>query len=168
MKKLIMIFGSPGSGKHTIINKLKEGDKDVLQLLDLENHSYTVTEETEKDKKYDLILQFVNMEMDVMITLGFYSDIDGDDSLIRIIKRTFSFLDIEIVFLNLENSELLYERFKQTPWFQSDYDNNCKKFSKEIIQDTNNQIRSKLCSFENFGCEYIEIDTSDGYRIINR
>ena len=65
------------------------------------------------------------------------------------------------------DSELLFERFMKTPSIQADYDNNCKKFSKEMVQSITNQMKQRLLAYESEGYKVIEIDTTNGYRVIN-
>lgn len=167
MKKLILIFGGAGCGKHTLINSIKEENEDVMHLLDIANYSYGVIEELDLDKKHNIISQFMNMEMDILIALGFYQDIEGNDTFLRRINRDFPNLEKEIIFLNVLDSELLFERFMKTPSIQADYDNNCKKFSKEMVQSITNQMKQRLLAYESEGYKVIEIDTTNGYRVIN-
>ena len=167
MKKLIMIFGGAGCGKHTLIKNIKEEKEDVWHLLDIADYSFTVTEELDLEKKYNIISQFMENNMDILIVLGFYQDIEEkDDSFLRRINRDFPTLEKEIIILSVADSKLLYERFMHTPAIQADYDNNCKKFSKEIVQSVNDQMKQILLSYENDGYKVMEIDTSNGYRII--
>ena len=167
MKKIMMIFGGAGCGKHTIINKIKEENVDVMNLLDIADYSYGVTEETDLEKKHNIISQFMNMEMDIMIALGFYQDIEGNDTFLRRINRDFPNLEKEIIFLNVLDSELLFERFMKTPAIQADYENNSKKYSKEMVQSITDLMKQRLLAYESEGYKVIEIDTTNGYRVIN-
>lgn len=182
MKKIIWIFGEPGAGKRTLIDKLYSNSSDVTKFLGIENSNMDfvvlpydrdsiLTDykalDVRKKTIYRRIKEFSTDTNDVLIIKGEYADHESsENSIITEVATDFPNIEKEILFLNPSDINLLHERLKNTEWFKSDYEKNLTKFPIEWLDFSIEYIRKELINCEQKGYKFYEVDTLDGYTFV--
>ena len=179
MKKIIWIFGLPGTGKSELLKNIKDNKDNIRETLDIENNnisyidishdfSEVIDDYNETRKRSRLISKmvddFVNGFDDYLIITGQFIDLkDIDENSLRTLNKTYPDIKKEIIFLNIKDYDLLYERLKQTEWFQSNYERNLTRYPRAWLDISAKYLRDKVYLNENNGYKITEIDTSEGY-----
>ena len=180
MKKLVWIFGRPGAGKKTLINHLTSDDNDVKKVFGLEDKKLSVVDVPYKSEgtytdihgvrsRIDIlcekITEFLRSDSDVLLIEGHHLDYENNlNNILAFISREFPNEEKEILFLNPNSLDVLYDRFKETEWFKKD-SNNLERFPKTWLEIAVNYARSALFSFDGEDYSVYEVDTTDGYVI---
>ena len=179
MKKIIWIFGKPGSGRKTLINNIKNDSHDAKKILGIENTKIEIVAYEYQEKGYfdfgqknkrneqliNHITEFLNNDNEVLIIKGDFVDMEDKNNGIIGSLSMYPLIEKEIVFLNPNNLEDLYKRLKETSWFKSDEKENSKRFPIEWLTVSVNYMRNQLFEFTKKGYKVYEIDTTNGYAL---
>lgn len=184
MKKIIWVFGESATGKKTLIKYLLNNPKSELaNCLGIENERLEVVEHTiasnlssfdDKESeqiRYTQILEkmnkFANDETSFILLLkGQTNDMDeryGD--VLKSSALLYPELEKEILLLEANDLNVLYERISNKDWFQADKEKYAKMFPREWLDKAVKNHREKVYSYERLGYEITEIDTTNGYKI---
>ena len=183
MKKILWLFGQPGSGRKTLINNLKNNREDVGKLLGIEDANISILEipynrdsfsndykkaDERKNNIYNRVREFISDDSDVLLILGEYPDYDRSNNNIVNIGTSFSELNQEIVFLNPSDLDILYERLKDTDWFKFNYKVNLGRYSKDWLKFSTIHMKETFNKMEEMGYKVVEIDTTTGYDLSDK
>lgn len=181
MKKVIWLFGQPGAGKKTLIKNISNNLNDTRKIFDMENKKISYIDipfdrnkliydsidiYRRKDNIHESVSNFMNDDNDILILSGQtidYNDKENDN--IEYICSRFPNIEKEIIFLNPSDSNVLYERLKETDWFKSNYKVNLGKYPKIWLDFAIDHTRKYLFNYEKMGYKVYEVDTLDGYTI---
>lgn len=179
MKKIIWVFGLPGTGKSELIKNVHEDKNNIRSILDInsDNISYIDvshdfsnmgSDYSEVRKRSKLILnrviEFIDSQNDYLIISGQFIDLkDITDNSIMSIDKEYPNIEKEIVFLEIEDYDLLYERIKKTDWFQENYESRSQRYPRVWVDIAAKYLKDKVYDYETKGYKIIEIDTTEGY-----
>lgn len=178
MKKLIWIFGQPGSGRKTLIKNIYDNTENIRKKLNIENAkisyidtsfnrdwlSYSYAEAaTRIDTIFSHINDLINSDIDVLIINGSTVDYNQTHNSASKLVMTYPNLEKEIILLLPSDKYIGYERVKASDWFQSDYEEKLTKYPKEWYDVATKHMKKELQSLEELGYKYTEIDTTKGY-----
>lgn len=181
MKKIIWIFGLPGTGKSELIKNVHEDKNNLRSILNItsDNISYIdvshdfskiADEYREVYKRSKLLInkveEFLDSTNDFLIISGNFVDIrDITENSIISIDKKYPYIEKEIVFLNIEDHDLLYERIKKTDWFQSNYESCIQRYPRIWVDVAAKYLKDKIYDYKELGYKIIEIDTTEGYEV---
>ena len=181
MKKIIWIFGLPGTGKSELLKNIKENKDNIRESLNIENDNisyvdishdidsilYDIYESIKRSKVIlNKVMDSIDNNHDYLIITGQFIDLkDITENSLRSIDKAYPDIEKEIILLNIDDYDLLYERLKQTKWFQSNYERNLERYPRAWIDISVKYLKNKVYSNEENGYKIIEIDTSEGYEI---
>ena len=181
MKKIIWVFGLPGSGKSELLRDVKEDKNNIRDILNIDSddisyidisHDFSnlTYDYNESEKRSKLMVKRVTEAVDsnskYLIISGQFIDLkDVTENTLRSIEKTFPNIEKDIVFLNPSNLDVLYERLKNTDWFKSNYESNLNRFPRAWLDVSVKYLSDKVYSNEDNGYKIIEIDTTEGYNI---
>ncbi len=180
MKKLIFLFGQPGSGRTTLINNIYDHDVETLDTFDLREKgvffidmpytygqiSYYAVPINRIDEYSNCIDEFLSGTGDIIVfKSGFIDFQDVNNSLLKKIAEKYPDLEKEILFLNPSDLEVGYERLKNTDWFKNDIDTNKVKYPFDWYRFVINYMREHLFFHEQYGYKVQEVDTMNGYKV---
>lgn len=180
MKKMVWVFGQPGSGRTSIISELTSKGE-VSESLDLKDqrikyidipydkdsnssdYSYLRNRETSLLFNTELFSQDNN---DVLLLRGEIPDImDMPESMLNTIINYYPEIKQELLLLCPSDLNVLMTRLRQTEWFQKNYLQNIRKFPMDWLSFSVQYMRKHLVELEEYGCTLYDIDTTDGYDI---
>ena len=185
MKKLIWVFGKLGSGKETLIEDINNNADNIKEIFDIEKEKISCVDipyngvsiiydafqlYNRKRAFCDAITNFLNDDNDILILIGQYIDHDNRSnnaitSNLELIASQFPNLDKEIMILNPNDPNVLYERFKNTDFFKSDYEFNLNKYSMHWLNFAIQHMRESLFKYQEMGYKVYEVDTTGKYVI---
>ena len=182
MKKILFLFGQPGSGRKTFIYNVINQDKIVQDSLGIRYRSVSVldlpydregfmSDYRALEKRHDCILRciedYLKNDNQLLIVYGEHADYyDFNKSILRIICEEYPNLEKEAYFLHPDDSILGYERLVNTEWYKKD-DSNKYKYQYEWYTLVMRYMKECLLKYEECGFKLTEIDTTDGYKVIN-
>ena len=181
MKKIVWIFGQPGSGRKTLVKNILNNNEEVKSLLNLTCSSILALDETIKksfssyefrniELRRDYILEaiskFVDSTTELLIIYGVFTDFsDSKYDLLKQIAEDYPDLDKEILFLNPSDIDLYHERLRNTEWFKINEKENLSRFPKDWLRFSTNYMKENLYKYKELGYIITEVDTLDGYKI---
>jgi hypothetical protein len=180
MKKILWVFGLPGSGRKTFITNVLNNETDIKEKLNIEdsnvvfedvpyeeNHYYGVISITERLSKInDKVSSFLKSNNDVLLLNGEYEDYDiSNSSVLKTILDNYPDIEHYIVYLNPSDKENHFKRLTETNWYKKDAVSNRGKYPIEWLKFTSKYMYNKFKIYETKGYNFIEIDTTDGYII---
>jgi hypothetical protein len=181
MKKIVLLFGQPGSGRKTLVKNILNNNEEVKSLLNLTYSSVLALDDTnnktfnsyefrniELRREYILeaISKFVDSSTELLVVYGEFNDFsDSKFDLLKQIAEDYPDLDKEILFLNPSDIEIYHKRLKNTEWFKSNEKENLFRFPKDWLRFSTNYMKENLYEYKKVGYKITEIDTLDGYKI---
>jgi len=187
MKKIIWIFGESATGKKTFIeNILKKSDNELLSDLNLIDEKISVVERTinknvssfddkENEKsRHEIILEEINNfinnnNYDILLLKGQSNDMDNRyGNTLKEVAMLFPEIEKEIYLLEVKDMDLLYNRIQNKDWFQVDFENYSKIFSREWIDGAVIRHREQVYSYQDLGYNITDIDSTNGYKMIDK
>lgn len=181
MKKIVWIFGQPGSGRKTLVKNILNNNEEVKSLLNLTCSSILALDETIKKsfssyefrnielrREYilDAISKLIDSTTELLVVYGEFTDFsDNKYNLLKQIAEDYPDLDKEILFLNPSDIEIYHKRLKNTEWFKSNEKENLFRFSKDWLRFSSDYMKENLYEYKKIGYIITEIDTLDGYKI---
>jgi hypothetical protein len=181
MKKIVWIFGQPGSGRKTLVKNILNNNEEVKSLLNLTYSSVLALDDTnnktfnsyefrniELRREYILeaISKFVDSTTELLVVYGEFNDFsDSKFDLLKQIAEDYPDLDKEILFLNPSDIDIYHKRLKNTEWFKSNEKENLFRFPKDWLRFSTNYMKENLYEYKKVGYKITEIDTLDGYKI---
>jgi hypothetical protein len=181
MKKIILLFGQPGSGRKTLVKNILNNNEEVKSLLNLTYSSVLALDDTnnktfnsyefrniELRREYILeaISKFVDSTTELLVVYGEFNDFsDSKFDLLKQIAEDYPDLDKEILFLNPSDIDIYHKRLKNTEWFKSNEKENLFRFPKDWLRFSTNYMKENLYEYKKVGYKITEIDTLDGYKI---
>ena len=180
MKKIMWLFGQPGSGRKTLINNLLVGNQDIIKQLGIDSTDIVYGEipyvrssfdsELFNDKRRYKVLSSINSfsraDNDVLLLNGEFDDYcDIDNNVFDIIRYEHTNITQELLLLSTSDINLLYERLQATDWFQSKYDEHNRRFTMDWLRFASSYLKEKLLKYNEKGYTLYEIDTTDGYEV---
>ena len=181
MKKIVWVFGQPGSGRKTLVKNILNNNEEVKSLLNLTcssilaldeniNKNYNSYEfriiELRREYILEAISKFIDSTTELLIIYGEFTDFsDIKCSLLSDVAKEYPDLDKEILFLNPSDIEIYHKRLKNTEWFKSNEKENLYRFPKEWLKFSTNYMKENLYEYKKKGYIITEIDTLDGYKI---
>ena len=179
MKKIIFIYGEPGVGKNTLVKNILNNTDNIRDLLNINTENISVlfgldggyryeTKDTRSISVIKGIKEFKNSNYELLLVYGDIKDFSNkfDSTLIRINKE-FPDIEKELYFLTMSDLDLLYERLVKSKWFQSNYDENKRRYPRVWLDIAINYIRKTMNRLIEEGYSVKEIDTTNGYNIID-
>lgn len=182
MKKLIMVFGQPGSGRKTLIENINS-DTSIRKVLGISDESIFYKEfpynrddlyepETSTirfNAIYECIFNFIKDDKDTLIIPGEFPDFEKkDNSILKKVSDDFPNLAKEIVLLCSGDLDVAYNRLKETDWFKANYKKNLGKYTSDWFVFSVDYMKKGLFSYQELGYKVTEIDTTNGYSIIKQ
>ena len=181
MKKIVWVFGQPGSGRKTLVKNILNNNEEVKSLLNLTcssilaldeniNKNYNSYEfrtiELRKEYILEAISKFIDSTTELLIIYGEFTDFsDIKCSLLSDVAKEYPDLDKEILFLNPSDIEIYHNRLKNTEWFKSNEKENLYRFSKDWLKFATKYYKDYLSGYDKLGYKYTEVDTTEGYKI---
>jgi hypothetical protein len=181
MKKIVLLFGQPGSGRKTLVKNILNNNEEVKSLLNLTYSSALALDDTnnktfnsyefrniELRREYILeaISKFVDSTTELLVVYGEFNDFsDSKFDLLKHIAEDYPDLDKEILFLNPSDIDIYHKRLKNTEWFKSNEKENLFRFPKDWLRFSTNYMKENLYEYKKVGYKITEIDTLDGYKI---
>jgi len=187
MKKIIWVFGESATGKKTFIeNILNKSNVELLSDLNLVEDKINVVQRTinknissfddkenEKSRHQQIIeniSNFINNSDDtVLLIKGQSNDMDNRyGNTLREVAMLFPEIEKEIYLLEVKDMDLLYNRIQNKDWFQVDFENYSKIFSREWIDGAVIRHREQVYSYQDLGYNITDIDSTNGYKMIDK
>lgn len=183
MKKVIWIFGESATGKKTLIqnllnhtnsaieNELGLQDKKIRVLkLTIEETNESFDDKNSETKRKNQILSeiecFTKSDLDVLLIKGQANDMDDRyGNTLRTFAERFPQIDKEILLLEVEDLDMLYERIINKSWFKEDEERYSKMFPRSWIDKAVIKHKNKVKSYKDLGFEIIDIDSTDNFII---
>jgi len=182
MKKVIWIFGESATGKKTLIENLLNNNSSIRSELGLQNKKIEVlkltieeTNESFDDKNSEVIRNnrilnevenFTKSDSDVLLIKGQANDMDDRyGNTLRTFAERFSQLDKEILLLEVEDLDLLYNRIINKSWFKEDEERYSKMFPRSWIDKAVVKHRKKVETYKDLGFKIIDIDSTNDFII---
>jgi hypothetical protein len=181
MKKIVLLFGQPGSGRKTLVKNILNNNEEVKSLLNLTYSSVLALDDTnnktfnsyefrniELRREYILeaISKFVDSTTELLVVYGEFNDFsDSKFDLLKHIAEDYPNLDKEILFLNPSDIDIYHKRLKNTEWFKSNEKENLFRFPKDWLRFSTDYMKHNLYEYKKIGYKFIEVDTLDGYKI---
>lgn len=181
MKKIVFVFGLPGAGKTDFINDIINNTNNIRETFNISNdlkvcddirlHGSSLYTFSDRTNRYKAIKEDIDelLESDdeVLLIFGHMNDLDeNENAIIKRIVVNYPNLDKDIYLLDIPDHNLLYERLVNTDWFKSDIKNNQDRFPKVWIDVADNHLRRLVEKQKKYGFNVIEIDTTDGYVLV--
>lgn len=183
MKKLLLLFGHPGSGRKTFIDKVFDKSEVIQDTFGLDCNNVICVSlpydrnafisdyrslENRFNKFYQVVENFIFSEGETLIIPIEHADYyDIQKSILKHLADFFPDLDKEILMLIPSDESIGYQRLKDTEWFQSNLQENMYKYQIEWYRFSINYVRKCLNRFNELGYKVTEVDTTDGYVIKN-
>ena len=171
LKKIIWVFGQPGSGRTTFNNKVLNKSKDISMIIDssmnkcdLINYPYdrdvTLFDDelliSRQEEIYQRVKKFENDDYDALIINGEFTDFCGKHGdILDMIGNDYPNID----------KEILFQRFIQKPWFKKNEEKNRLRYPYSWLLFSSEVFINHLEKFEELGYTFYEIDTTDGYEV---
>ena len=143
--------------------------------IDVLNLTIEETNESFDDKNSEIIRNnkilseienFTKSDSDVLLIKGQANDMDDRyGNTLRIFAERFPQLDKEILLLEVENLDLLYNRIINKSWFKEDEERYSKMFPRSWIDKAVVKHRKKVESYKDLGFEIINIDSTNDFII---
>ena len=187
MKKIIWVFGESATGKKTFIeNILNKSNVELLSDLNLVEEKINVVQRTinknissfddkenEKSRHQQIIeniSNFINNSDDtVLLIKGQSNDMDNRyGNTLREVAMLFPEIEKEIYLLEVKDMDLLYNRIQNKDWFKVDFENYSKMFPREWIDGAVIRHREQVYSYQDLGYNITEIDSTNGYKMIDK
>lgn len=181
MKKIVLLFGQPGSGRKTLVKNILNNNEEVKSLLNLTYSSVLALDDTnnktfnsyefrniELRREYILeaISKFIDSTTELLVIYGEFNDFsDNKYDLLKQIAEDYPDLDKEILFLNPSDIDLYHKRLKNTEWFKSNEKENLFRFPKDWLRFSTDYMKQNLYEYKKIGYKITEVDTLDGYKI---
>ena len=182
MKKLLLVFGLPGSGDVELINNISNNSNNIREKLGISNliinylelpyerdtsFSICIGKSIRKDTINSKIRDFSYDYNDILIIKCEGIDCYENNSMLDSLVINFPDIEKEIIYMCPDNKIEFYSRMTKTEWFMDDYNNNIKKFPIEWLDFSTDYMRNSLLKYTEFGFDYCEIDSINGYNIKN-
>ena len=181
MKKIVWLFGQPGSGRKTLITKLLENDLEAKKALDLDcskieyldlpyDRNYTYTDYIALNNRinqiYNSIANFITSDVEVLLFTGVFEDYSKiENSILKLMAEAFPDIDKEIFFLNPSDINVLHERLKKTQFYLINEKESQYRYQMDWLIFAVNYMKKNLARYKELGYKFIEVDTLDGYKI---
>lgn len=182
MKKVLFAFGQPGAGyekfredvnnKSDELSELELNDKKVSFLeLPYDREVYDISYYGIEKRSNILIKKidkFINEDSnDLLIIKGEHEDYyDEEECVIKKLTELFPSIEKEVLFLNPSDVDLLYERMQETDWYKNLGDKKYK-YSYHWLTFAVEYMRKKVFECKDYGYEVHEVDTTNGYKIVD-
>ena len=182
MKKVIWVFGESATGKKTLIEKLLSNNSTIKNELNLQNKKIDVvkttieeTNESFDDKNSELIRNskilndienFMKSDFDILLLKGQVNDMDNRyGNTLKTFAEKYPNLAKEILLLEVEDLDLLYNRIINKSWFKEDEERYSKMFPRSWIDKAVIKHRKQVESYKIYGFNIITIDSTNDFSI---
>ena len=183
MKKIIWLFGQPGSGRKTLIDSIINNSNNVKELLDICGEKISVVDlKYDRDRILDYhitderdqainsaINSFCKDDNEVLIIKGEKSDYENKyRNVLNASSVDHLNIEQEIVILCPSDMDVAYERTKNTEWFKANYETYINRFPKVWLDIAVKDMKYSLSCYDELGYTIIELDTTNGYVIVDK
>lgn len=182
MKKVIWVFGESATGKKTLILDLLKSTSNIKHQLDLQGKKIDVvrlsieeTNESFDDKNSEIIRNskimeciecFLKSDNEVLLIKGQANDMDDRyGNTLKCFAEKYPLLEKEILLLEVEDLDILYERIVNKSWFKEDVERYSKLFPRTWIDRAVLKHRNKIESFAKYGFKILRIDSTNEFNI---
>ena len=187
IKKIIWIFGESATGKKTLIETIiNNSNLHLLKELNLENKKIEVVKRTisknlssfndkiNEKTRHEQILASINdfvqsNDSSILLLKGQSNDMDDRyGNTLKTIALFYPEIDKEIYLLEVNDNDLLYSRIINKDWFKKNEEEYSKIFPRSWIDNAVIRHKEQVYSYVNLGYKITEIDSTNGYKLINK
>lgn len=180
MKKVVWVFGESATGKKTFIVNLLNNNEYLIKEIGLVNKKISVVnctiEETNESfddcnseiARQNKIMQeiddFIKSENEVLLIKGQANDMDDRyGNTLKLFADKYPEIDKDIILLEVEDMDLLYERITNKSWFKEDKERYSNLFPRTWIDKAVLKHRRKVESYSQFGYNIVLVDSTKDF-----